>query len=432
MRLQDFYNNHELPDQFTHILISNKELFCPRVTIRKEIRRQAENHLRKKYSPNKYSDPSKITEILNYQFEFYDSKLTEIIPQLFCKEWLAYTIFQYEVSGDVAKKYKNQTLKKDDYLYWRENGPKFRRSADLLCEKFIELSVEQDDCSLDPITASIYYDTIWICAENCVNYASSSNTTHMLMNEESFLEILPPGSDFFLNHGPISHSNFDDCFNYYEKQTNRDIKLRQKYIEGKEYDHDIKKHISLLDAPLKEYLGMSYSEMQFLLTSISLSTSPITSPDKVPMVDKEQYLVKFSSKGNFPQESVKRMFDALTLSKQKLKSNPREVWNYKQQNRLSKKPFLEISFQGKKHLLWSDQKLKDFLTLLDLDVTFKNFPPELMNSQVSKAVDTISNQAGKWFESQVALHMKRLDILGSNFNRKVVSIKSDLARVYEL
>ncbi len=420
----NFYNNHELPDQFAHIEIDDKELYYPRITVRKEIRKQAEIHLRKKYPIGKYTDSNDIIKILNYQFKFYDSKIQKIIPQLFCKDWLAFTIFQYEIFGEIAKKYKNQTLTQHDLLYWRKNGPTFRQAADLLCDKFIEFSVEGNECDLDLIKTSIYYDTIWICAENCVNYASSSNLTFMLLNEESFIEILPPDNDYFLTQGSLKQSSFDDCYGYYEKQTNRDIKLRQKYLKGKEFDHDIKKHISVLDSPLKEFLGMSYSEILYLLTSISLSTRPITSPDKVPMVDKEKYFIELSSKGKFPIESIKRTFDALTLSKEKLKRNPREVWNYKQQNRVSKKPFLEISYKGKDHLLWSDNKLQDFLTLLDLDVTFKNFPSELMNSQVSKAIDTISNQAGKWFESQVVHHMNKLNIKGSNFKKKVISNKS--------
>lgn len=425
MKPLEFYNNNELPDQLAFMFIDGKKFYCPRITVRKELRKEAESHLRSKYNSGKYTEPTKINEILKYQFSFYNERLNEIMPLTFCKDWLAFTLFQYEISGEIVKKFKDQTLDHDDYFYWRNNGPIFRQTADFLCDKFIEYSVERYGNDLDPYTDSVYYDTIWICAENCIEYASTSNFTYMLMQKESFLEILPPRSEIFLNHGINNQSSFEDCNDVYQNQINRDIKLRQEYIEGEAFDHDIKKHISILDIPLKQYLGMSYSDIIYLLTSISLSTRPITSPDKIPMVDKEKYLNEFSNKGGFPLNSIKRLFEALTLSKQKLKNKPREVWNYKQQNRISKKPFLKITYQGKDHLLWSDQKLKDFLLLLDIDVTFKNFPSELTNKKVAQAIDNISNQAGKWFESQVILQMNKLNIVGSSAKRRIISNKSN-------
>jgi hypothetical protein len=290
-----------------------------------------------------------------------------------------------------------------------------------LCEKFIEYSSHQDNNKLEPILNSIYFDIAWICANSCIEYASASNETYMLMQDNSYLKILPIGAKRFLIHGIENESSFDSCFQNYQNQTNRDIKLRQKYIVGETFELDFKKHIALLDNPMKENLGISYSEILYLLTSISISTEPITSPGKIPMVDKEKYMKEFSTKGGFPYESVKKLFKALTLTKQILKNEPREIWNYKQQNRVSKKPFLQINYHGKDCLLWSDQKLKGFLTLLDSDVTFKNFPKELSNPSIDKAIDKISNKAGKWFELQVIAQMKKLNIFGATAKDRIIS-----------
>ena len=98
----------------------------------------------------------------------------------------------------------------------------------------------------------------------------------------------------------------------------------------------------------------------FILTSISLATKPITDPRKIPMVDLLVYFKHISEDCNCSEDIIHRVFQALILKKKDFEENKREIWNYRQTNRVSKKPFLLISFKGREYLMWSNEKLKIF------------------------------------------------------------------------
>jgi len=422
MNTYNFNKYNESQFGFTSIQIDNERLYVPRTAIYERLEKQAELIFRKKFKPGVYSDPTIINDIYQKFFSFYLNKLDNSLPFLYSKDWLVFTLFQYEKSGDIAEKFKQNLLEESDNKYWYKNGALYRQTADFLSEKMIEHSNELGENDLESLSEFEYYDIAWICSEYCVDYSSASNFSHMISQDDYCVEILPEGSyPYFVSK--FDETRFHDCQKEYLIRANNDIVLRKKYFKSNTFEHDIQKHVKSLDKPLKEFIGMSYSEMIYLLTRVHLSVSPITEPGKIPMIEKEQYFNQFSSKGGFSLPAVEKVFDSVTLSKAKLKNEPRLIWNYKQQNRISKKPFLEITYKGNVRLLWSNHKLKDFFTLLNLDTTFKNFPIELCNESVNKAIDLISNQAGSWFESQLKELLNPLGIYGQTSVKKLKSMK---------
>ena len=376
----DFEQFNETPLHHCLIDIDGCLLFSPRKTIRVKIRTEAEISLRNRFKPGLYKNPDKANEILKHLFTFYNEKLNQIIPLIYCKEWLVFLLFQYEQSGHINHQFKNQNLSEENYKYWQNNGPLFRQTSDYLVDKFIENSKDVDDNKLDRYNDLILFDEAWICAENAIEYSSISNLTHMLIPDNTIVEILPEGNDIFLEHNILKDSGFEECSKKYLQRSNLEINIRDKYINGKSYEHDFEKHMKILDIPLKNYLGYSYSEILYLLTDISINTKSITSPSSIPMVNKKNFYKDLSINESFSINNVERLFAALILKKEDLVKHQREIWNYRQPFRVSKRPFVQIPHKGHDVLLWSDRKLKDYLSLLDLDVTFKNFPTELFST----------------------------------------------------
>ncbi len=417
MKHLNFNKYNESPNELNSIVIHNIQLYQPRLTIRNDLREREELHLRKKFQIGIYTDKSEINEILKSQFQFYSRILDASIIKLNPRTWLPFILFQYELSGKLTGRLKEKNLNKSDYYYWRNNGPIFRQTCDFLCDKIVELNSIRTNGTPKLIDDLYYLDTVWVCSASCIEYSSASNFTYMIMQDSSYLEILPPGREKFLIHGINEESKFNKCFRKYQELTNTDIGLREKYIQGETIEHNVEEHFKLLDEPLKKSFDMSYSEIMYLLTSISINTMPIISPGMIPMVDKEAFINEISHNNNFTLKSLIQVFEAFTLNSGNFKNRSREIWNYRQQNRISKKPFLQISEGTKDFLLWSDQKLKDFLTLLDLDVVFKNFPEKLTNEEVNRAIAQISNKTGKWFENQVSKLMYQLNIFGASVKK---------------
>ena len=59
----------------------------------------------------------------------------------------------------------------------------------------------------------------------------------------------------------------------------------------------------------------------------------------------------------------------------------------------------------------------------DQESLIKKFPKELSNNAIDKAIDEISNKAGKWFELEVISHMKMINIPGQTANEELKFIK---------
>lgn len=408
----DFSQHHEDPYGFSYVSISGIMLYTPRNAVRVKIRDEAERHLRKKFQPGDY-DEEISNSILKYLFDFYNQKLDNIIQYLYCKDWLAFILYQYELSGKVVSKYKEGILEEDDYNYWNQNGPLFRQTADYLADKFVEHSIDKVDNGLDPYNDLLFFDEAWICASLAAEYSNSSNITYFLIPGSTYISILSAGNEMFIKQN--TDVVFDECIKKYLRKTNDEILLRAKYGLNDSFDKDLKKHIEYLDQPIKSYLGISYAEILFILTSISLATKPITDPRKIPMVDLLVYFKHISEDCNCSEDIIHRVFQALILKKKDFEENKREIWNYRQTNRVSKKPFLLISFKGREYLMWSNEKLKDFFSLHDLDVTFNNFPKLWSNAVVQRSLKKISNKAGEWLENIVKGKVLSLGIIGDRF-----------------
>lgn len=370
-----------------------------------EVRQKAEAHLRSKYQPGLYTNSNECNEIFKFMFSFYESYLDSLLPKISTCWWVAGIIFQYEQTGKISAAYKKGDLSDADTIYWREKGALLRQALDYLCEKMGTLG-EIDNLETTQKSQVLDFEKALICAKGCVEYSNVSNYTFMVVPNATSVKIFPVGERYYLEHS--INPTIDPILADHLIQNNNEVSVRDKYLDRAVNPFDFQYHIKLLDEPFKEKFGITYKQFQGLVASLVVYSKKIEDPRQVPMQLKELFFSNAAHNNRIPVENVESILSQLILDK----SIPRELWNSRQYNRINKKPFLEFQSKGRTVLMWSHNKISDYLALLDSDLTFNKIPPGWNSKPLVDAVSKISNFAGKWFEKSAIVQLEKLGFKG--------------------
>jgi len=407
------------------IEIGSFSIFAPNQKSRIDLRFEIENYLREKYKPGVYHGDA-ANEISQYLFSFYNTEFKKNIKRIDNSFFIYYTLFQSDLASRIHNQFRKNELDQNQIKYWEKNGPLFRRTLSYLLDEMI-LQFEFPDMPNQPFVNSLIdYDRIFLLSEKAIEYSLISNEIYYL-NKSYKVRINPEGSELFIESIKTKQStHYSQLHEYYVNQTTADSLLRDKYINGKPFEQDWIKHGSYLNDSFKATVGLTYHEFMYMLTSICLNTKPIDSENDIPLVRKDEFLYDLSSQFNITKEQINLFFDGLILRKQHLDLNKRSFRKFKQVYRVGKRPFLEICKSDGTFLTWSNEVLKERLNFLDNDFIFKTIPPEWNNRKISLAVNKISNDAGKWFETQVKYNLLKLGFYGEQIKDKITSKKGGL------
>jgi hypothetical protein len=407
------------------IEIGSLNLFSPNQKARIDLRIEIENYLRAKYKPGVYSGNS-ANEISQYLFSFYNSEFKKNIKRIDNTYFIYFTLFQSDVASRIHHQFRSNKLNENHTGYWEKNGPLIRRTLSYLLDEMI-LQFEFPEITTQPFLNSLVdFERFFLLSEKAIEYSIISNELFYLNNSYK-VKINPEGSDYFMENIKTKQSkHYSQLHEYYVNQTTTDSSLREKYIIGKAYEQDWIKHGAFLNDSFKETIGLSYHEFMYLLTSISINTNPINSEKDIPLVRKDEFLNDLSKQFKITIEQINHFFDGLILRKQHFDLNGRTFTKFKQMYRVGKRPFLEICKSDGTYLTWSNELLKERLNFLDNDFIFKTLPPEWNNKIISLSVNKISNDAGKWFESQVKQNLLKIGFHGDQIKDKITLNKGGL------
>ncbi len=398
----------------------------PSKEAKQEIRKKAEGHLRSKYAPGLYQNPTECNEILKFLFTFYDSLLTQLLPKIATAWWVAGIIFQHEQSGKISLAYRAGELSSEDADYWRIHGAVIRQALDYLCEKLNELG-EIDKLTSSQDSQVPDFERAFVCAKSCVEYSSISNYTHMVIPHATSLRIHPIGNDHYFEH--IVNPEINHKIKEYQIQNNSEVGIRDKYFYLKPSPFDLEYHLKILDVPFKEEFGISYTQFQGLVASLVVNSKEIKDPRQVPMQLIQEFFYNAAHNNGISEEIATTILSEIIMDK----SVPRTVWNSKQPNRINKKPILKFTSKGRTVLMWSHDKIMDFFRVLDADITFNKVPPDWKTRDLRIAVTEISNYAGKWFEKATITQLINLGFVGKEIKldtfKKYPSINFDCGQI---
>jgi hypothetical protein len=103
-----------------------------------------------------------------------------------------------------------------------------------------------------------------------------------------------------------------------------------------------------------------------------------------------------------------------------MEAEGREIWKPKQEYRAYRRGIFEVPHPTGMHFIFSKEMARESLLLLLSGVAFKQLPPEWQSDTVNLAIETLSNEAGKWFEQVVLENFANVNIFGAkSLNRGI-------------
>lgn len=397
--------------------IDGRKIYDPNQNSRVELRHECEDYLRKRYKPGIYKG-TEANNISKYLFGFYNSKFIEEIQEMDNDYFVYFTLYQYDLATKINKSFRNNQLTTEASSYWKENGPLYRRTLSYLLEGLISNLEISNNPKNTIIKAFESYDRLFILSEKAIKNSIISNEIFYL-NDSYKLRINPIGSETYIETiETVKSRNYSDLHKTYVEQSTRDINLRNKYISGLPYESDWKKHGKFLNESFKEIFDLDYYEAMYLLSDIIKNSKPIECTNDIPLVNKSNFIDDIISQIGIDKDKVHRFFNGLILSKKDLRKNKRSFIKFKQEYRSNRRPFLQFEKQNTTYLTWSTEMLIERLDFLDNDFIFKNIPSEWRKGGINKAVNYISNDAGRWFEKQVKENLLKVGINGDHIKDK--------------
>ena len=118
------------------------------------------------------------------------------------------------------------------------------------------------------------------------------------------------------------------------------------------------------------------------------------------------------------KEAISNFVNLIILGANNFEDSKREIWNFRQENRVSKRPLLKYNYDGETWLLWSNKKLSEYFTLLDLEVSYNTFSKDRRSKSLNLALSRINNENGKKFEKLAAKLLSQVSITGYSRNIK--------------
>lgn len=387
-------------------------IFRPRSVAETAIRVDAERHLRSRYEAGKYTSKRVINEILQHQFAFFTDLLDQLLLPIASLDLLRFVLYQYDESARIETLYKDDQLSEEEKQLWSELGPEFRRTAKYLAERIV-LFAPQEAPSAAKDDLLLILEKVWICVEELVSYYVLSDQTFMIFPESTALVIFPEGE---YHYWTLDVDN--QCALAMQERVRVDTVNRGRFISGLSFDRNLVEHEKVLAEPFRNTIGISYHEAIGILKTLIDGAEPPEDGFPIPFIHFENTCAILASGFGFSLEAIKRTLRGFSISRPDLESEGREIWKPKQEYRAFRRGFFEVEHSTGTHLIFSKEMAKECVLQLIAGVVFRHLPLEWRSQIVESALEILSNQAGKWFESVVLKNLESAGVFGAKSLRR--------------
>ncbi len=397
------------------------KIFRPRSSANLHIRFEAEQNLRIKFKPGVYTTSDDINQILQHQFQFYETKLSQLLPQLASRDFLEFLLSQFNCSTEIENLFQEGRLSHEQGQRWKELEPTFRRAIKYMAECIVQLQPDEEPSAKEEQLLSLGEEA-WRCAEEMVQMYILSDQTHYLFHDDTIFTIFPPGEELYYSHE--IKKDFSDLL----KRSVSDVQNRSRFVPDPSFIFDLKRHDQILRNAFDELVGTSYLTAINFLHQIIQNCKPAPGGFPIPFMHKEKTVKAFAEQFKISMSIASKIIDGFSITKQKLESEDPKVYKPKREYRAYRRAFFQMPHSTGEHFTFSTSMANENLTLLMKESIFGHFPSEWLSQQIKSALGKLSNEAGSWFEKIVADNLKQLGFLGRGY-KDTIGFGSDQIQI---
>lgn len=408
------YENIKISDAcpknlFNYELYYDIPIITPRNSIAFQVRKDVETYIRSKYAPGIYQNPKIINSIIKDVFSFLDNKITPLIQKLSCFELIKLLLDEYSKSCAVQEYYSRGVSSPSRELWKERNG--FRRSVKYLAEKMLEFFEENKQISMDVQLTD--FELLIELTETAFDFSFQSATTYGISRERTVYELYKESTNPYQQYYNL---NIVDCD--YEASENAKLIYRQ-FVEKngglhnnlfKNYDEALKREQNDESCINLQYIFKIFDILQHL----DSQTNDI-------FIKKNELKRFLTENHNIPLNSANLFFDVFSINKEKLKKEPRVIYNTKQKYRLKTRFILEFESNKTSYLLYTLEMLNEAYIMFHKSLCYNNLPNELKSEKLNDISAQITKSYGKKFEIFANSFLITKGFVGNNSKRKLPS-----------
>ncbi|MGD0651041.1 MAG: hypothetical protein ABSA97_07860 [Verrucomicrobiia bacterium] len=394
------------------------KIYRPSADSELRLRAEVEANLRANFPVGRFTDGRDINSILQREFNFYETKLTNALPKIASRDLMNFLLFQYEESCRINW----LSLQGPELQRWDALGPELRRAIKYLCERVALLSPPEDPRAPLELLEGLL-DECFICAEAMVSLYMLSEQTYGLFPNDTVLQIYPPGQlDLFkLDLTGTARQ----CMQFGERVDIHNAN-RRRFIPDLPLDNDPAEQGKLLNPFFLKSFGISYTDALSIIMNISQNAKPPPTGFPVPFCRLDEILDGLAQKG-IDRNTAKTIFAGVTLRPNEMLAEGRVIWKPKQENRAYRRAFFEFPHRTGTHLTWSKNMVKESFIFSLVGAAFQKLPSEWLTNETRKGLAELSNRVGAWFEGVVRDNLKTAGIEGRSYEGQIGAEATALA-----
>ncbi len=247
-----------------------------------------------------------------------------------------------------------------------------------------------------------------------------SDQTHGAHPNDTFLTICPEGT---LDYVVLEIKDFER-FSGYGGRIDTDTNRQREYLSEKPLRYNLDFQAAELDAAFQAEFGFGYKDaIQTLMHLIDTAVVPDKDSFDVPFVRRDSIIDVLVAGRSWPRTSVERLLAGFSLTQ--AKAEERLLHKPKQEYRALRRGFFEMPHETGPHLVWSRCMARECLLELMKGTLFQRCPSEWKATGINKALATLQNKGGNWFEAEVDRNMAALGARGKASLKGRIGVGTD-------
>ena len=252
-----------------------------------------------------------------------------------------------------------------------------------------------------------------MCAEELVRLYNLSEQTYSIAPEGTILRVRKSdGFDY------IELRLKDERHGELEARMFRDAKARRAVLG----DHpltNIEMHNRHLSDALRTGIGVDYQHAVQTLGALLDGIRSEPGGFDVPFCNRDVAVSALAKSLGLEPKAVTATIAGFAVTRADMLAEGRKIWKPKQEYRAMRRGLFEMPHATGTHLTWSREMAKESLVAVINGVVAKRIPSEWLSPQVEAALESLVQEASRWFETRASQALATVGVVGRSFKTTI-------------
>jgi hypothetical protein len=364
-----------------------------------------------------------VSAILRCYFEFFSLRLDSLLRKLASREFMEFVLYQFDMAAAAWRATPDEVTVEAA----RESSELsvVRRGLKYLAERTaMRLSAPEFAPAGPPGLFRYVEEALFISRMLADLYLASDRAYYILPGEmelELFgVDTVVDGVKWSLPFRLMPDKPYEALDVTFSARVARDRVNREKYFPKNTMNFDFQRQAEVLDPAFERSFGCRFSRFLHVLAMINEQAKPAPGCYPVMFFLRNGLVQDIVQNGVRGEDVARRILAGFTVTRGQMIEERRAIYHPNQEHRALRRGYFEFPHSTGVHLFWSAALANEGLDHLVNGVCFKKLPEEWLTPETSAGLETLSNEAGKWFEREVGAKLSGLGIRGQGVGGRVI------------